>query len=514
MKNKLLTLWLILCSVTFSQTQQTDIEWPTLANSPWPMIKHDPQFTGRSPYRGPQTPTIVWTADMKDGIFSGPVIGEEGNLYFGSYYYKAASFYSFSPQGTILWEYVLEESTPPQSGILIDSSNTVYFGGTDGYLYALNQDGTLKWRIETGNIAHFVSPNIDLEGNIYVTNFPNGELFSIKNEGTINWQLNIDDNFKLKSPVISPDGNIVYIFGSDSLLYSINLDGTIKWKFSVITTLLAPLIDSDGNIYFYDQEVFYSIYPDGNLRWEREDFYFSEHSIPTIDINGNIYTIAIENTYPYNRVLLSLRNNGGIRWTYTFNDKENDDFLQPLICDNEGTIYVGSTYGNYYYAISNQGELLWKLPLKDYQVDNTGAIAEDGTLYLGVHKSTLVTNQERTLIAIKDTATTIVEEVGKIHLFSLSQNYPNPFNLGTKIKIIIETPLIFSSLAKGRTKEEFVTLKVYDTLGKEVQTLINKYLSPGNYEVEFNVNDLPSGIYFYKLTTNNFSKTKKMMLIR
>jgi hypothetical protein len=79
---KSIILSVLLYTVILPQTQ-TDIPWPTLADSPWPMIKHDPQLTGRSPYRGPQSPTIIWTVDMPHGIFSGPVIGEDSNLYFG-----------------------------------------------------------------------------------------------------------------------------------------------------------------------------------------------------------------------------------------------------------------------------------------------------------------------------------------------------------------------------------------------------------------------------------------------
>ena len=97
---KFLISFIVFCFSNIIAQQQINIEWPTLADSPWPMVKHDPQFTGRSPYKGPQTPTIVWTADMPDGIFSGPIIGESGNLYFGSYYQldSADHFYSYSPE--------------------------------------------------------------------------------------------------------------------------------------------------------------------------------------------------------------------------------------------------------------------------------------------------------------------------------------------------------------------------------------------------------------------------------
>ncbi len=93
--------------------------------------------------------------------------------------------------------------------------------------------------------------------------------------------------------------------------------------------------------------------------------------------------------------------------------------------------------------------------------------------------------------------------------FVLYQNYPNPFNPATTIKYLIATS---SPLTKGRTEEGFVTLKIYDVLGREVATLVNGLQTPGSYKIEFDAGSLPSGIYYYRLTINNFSQTKWMIL--
>jgi len=85
--------------------------------------------------------------------------------------------------------------------------------------------------------------------------------------------------------------------------------------------------------------------------------------------------------------------------------------------------------------------------------------------------------------------------------FNLSQNYPNPFNPSTSIHYAISSP-------------QFVTIKVYDLLGKEIVTLVNEEKPAGNYEVEFNAANLPSGIYFYRIKAGNFIETKKMVLLR
>ena len=83
----------------------------------------------------------------------------------------------------------------------------------------------------------------------------------------------------------------------------------------------------------------------------------------------------------------------------------------------------------------------------------------------------------------------------------LFENYPNPFNPSTNIKYQI-------------TKSSFVSLKVFDLLGREIETLVNEKQSPGTYQVKFENNHLQSGIYFYKIQTGEFVKVMKMVLIK
>jgi len=85
--------------------------------------------------------------------------------------------------------------------------------------------------------------------------------------------------------------------------------------------------------------------------------------------------------------------------------------------------------------------------------------------------------------------------------FSLYQNYPNPFNPTTKIKFNVPKSFI-------------VTLKIFDILGREIAILVNEKLNAGEYEINFDGSNLSSGIYFYKLETNSFSETKKMLLLK
>lgn len=91
--------------------------------------------------------------------------------------------------------------------------------------------------------------------------------------------------------------------------------------------------------------------------------------------------------------------------------------------------------------------------------------------------------------------------------FILEQNYPNPFNPTTKISFSI--PLNVETHG-----HESLQLIVYDVLGREVATLLNKPMLPGIYEVEFDGSELPSGIYFYTLTANGKTEIKKMTLLK
>jgi len=91
--------------------------------------------------------------------------------------------------------------------------------------------------------------------------------------------------------------------------------------------------------------------------------------------------------------------------------------------------------------------------------------------------------------------------------FELLQNYPNPFNPVTKIRFHIP-------LSRGVSAGRGVLLKIYDVLGKEIAVLVNENLKPGIYEIDWNAENLPSGVYFYSLITNEFTRTKKMVVVK
>ncbi|MCB0729893.1 MAG: T9SS type A sorting domain-containing protein [Ignavibacteriae bacterium] len=95
-----------------------------------------------------------------------------------------------------------------------------------------------------------------------------------------------------------------------------------------------------------------------------------------------------------------------------------------------------------------------------------------------------------------------VQNLGLVaNKFSLEQNYPNPFNPTTQIRFSIPATNV-------------VTLKIYNILGQEVKTLINKEMTAGSYEFNFNASNLASGLYVYQLSSGDFVSNKKMMLLK
>lgn len=156
--------------------------------------------------------------------------------------------------------------------------------------------------------------------------------------------------------------------------------------------------------------------------------------------------------------------------------------------------------GYYLAATSDDGVLYSRDGLDDWKPINDGLtdtcvnalVSDDNSIYAATESG--VFKRSRTI-------STVVTKPPLPRSFVLEQNYPNPFNPTTNIEYRI-------------ANFGFVSLKVYDVLGREVATLVNGRESAGKYTVMFDASRLPSGVYFYRLQTGSYSVTKKMVLIR
>jgi len=124
-----------------------------------------------------------------------------------------------------------------------------------------------------------------------------------------------------------------------------------------------------------------------------------------------------------------------------------------------------------------------------------------GTAYVQIQVGTFRNPEDRFVLDFTATTdpTVSVNENNLLNTYSLFQNYPNPFNPSTRINYNVGEPGL-------------VQLKVYNVLGVEVASLVNEFKNSGNYSVDFNAAIFSSGVYFYSLSVNNFTQTRKMIL--
>lgn len=162
----------------------------------------------------------------------------------------------------------------------------------------------------------------------------------------------------------------------------------------------------------------------------------------------------------------------------------------------------GSLYRSFSVSNNNEAYGMIALPPGNYDiiVNRVGYTSASANVTLSGGNNFTIDNLVFTLnpldrVGIQNIGTTVSKD------FVLHQNYPNPFNPETKIRFEVVA-------AKN------INISVFDMLGKEVAILVNKKFTPGTYEVSFDASKLSSGIYFYKLITDDFVDTKKMVLIR
>jgi hypothetical protein len=220
------------------------------------------------------------------------------------------------------------------------------------------------------------------------------------------------------------------------------------------------------------------------------------------DGNGNL-TIQYNNIYAMGEMKLGERT----LFTYNEHNKKTSETKQRFVNNQwqntSKKIYLYNDDNNMIHAESYEWDIT-----NNVWITSTGSFtfAAPTGLELNLTSKSLdafysmVLNVEK----IYETATN----------FQLSQNYPNPFNPSTIISYSIPSSSVFAGSEATKQSTFNVTLTVYNALGQKVATLVNKMQSPGNYSVQFSADNLPSGIYFYSLRVNNFSDTKKMLLLK
>jgi len=356
-----------------------------LMDSAWPMQSYDNRHTGRSPYSTQDNlGTEKWrfiSDDPKTGgpITGGIVIAEDGTLYFGNTH---ADLYALNHDGTFKWKY--HTGGPIRSTPAIADDGTIYIGCWDSKLYAFSPDGSLKWKFSAGDGIDG-APAIAKDGTIYITTLGSG-LYAVNPNGTMKWHYNHGESYS--NPAIGDEGTIYYGDYFHAIIYAINPDGTEKWNLTARLNIRGSAsIADDGTVYMEAGGELYALNPDnGTVIW-KNPVGLTNHC-PAIDKNGIIY--IGEGSGQMDQFYAFYPNNGTIKWS--FDPGNNSAFWgSSAAVSDDGTIYIG-TYYDYNYGFggeiialnSDDGSVRWrKLITSLGWVGSSPCIGADGTVYVG-----------------------------------------------------------------------------------------------------------------------------------
>jgi uncharacterized delta-60 repeat protein len=444
-------------------------------------------------------------------------VDDSGNVYVTGYSYDSITWKDYATikydsNGNELWmkRYDGGAGDDQATSIKVDGSGNVYVTGGSGFDYA-----TIKYspKGDTAWVRRYCGPvwgcfavdiAVDRSGNAYVTGIsdsmkqdyatikydPNGnELWVARYNGPGNG----DDN--ARAVAIDSSGN-VYVTG-----YS--YDSTTSKDYATIK------YDSNGN------ELWVRRY---NGPGNSDD----DARAVAIDSWGNVYITGWSygsGTY-FDYATIKYYTNGGTAWIRTYNGTGNsDDYATALNIDAYGNVYVtgesrgsGTDYDYTTIKYDPDGNQLWE---KKYNgpgdsSDYAYAITVDGSGNAYVTGESWGSGTGYDYATIKySKKNEVKDETGnreKPSEFALSQNYPNPFNQSTKIEFTL-------------SHSGFVSLNIYDLLGRKIRALVSENLSSGYKSVFWDGKDdsgkvIASGIYFYQLKIGDFSEGKRLVLLK
>ena len=472
-------------------------------------------------YNGPQNDD-----DVSEAMF----VDELGNVYVAGYSHYVPNAYKivtlkYSTSGDLLWISAfdsLSESSSQPRDIWVDNNGYVYVtgninlvGATGGEIVTIKMDGD-------GNIVDYAYfgqvSNINDNGTEVISD-NSGNIFI----GGDSWR-NVSlgrESVIIKYNSLLDTSWVVRVNGSDNSFNEFTVDLELDDNGNLYA--LCRLQNSPG---FTDFAVL-KINSNGGVVWRVEYDEASGQDIPeamTMDNDGNIFVIGRVRRAAsggYNDFAIKKYNNAGVeQWTTYYDGPQNlDDDPIDIVLDQNGNIFAcgeSNRDGSYFKFIvvkyNPSGVFDWEYVYDDDVNGKALSLRPDNNGYVYAAGEAENISGDVDLFAVKLSKTTdISNDIITINSFELFQNFPNPFNPATSINYRLAVA-------------SQVSLKIHDVLGNEVVTLVDEYKTAGTYEVEFSAKggsasggdayDLPSGIYFYKLQTDSFIETKKMILIK
>lgn len=327
-------------------------------------------------------------------------------------------------------------------------------------------------------------------GNVLLAQSDSG-FFRSTNNGS-NWQMLMSGYISFNN-IVSNQSGMLFASGSyPSFGVWKSTNNGLNWEMTdpnFMSSVYSLCVTPNGNLFAGTAGggVYRSINNGNN--WLQAHPYASVVSL-TAAPNGYVYGCFNSVSGGQNGIYRST--NYGVSWSIV--GLPNTDYYY-VKSNSAGHIFAGGFYGSGVFRSTNNG-LNWfevnsgifNKMITNIFIDNAG-FGYAGTYYGGLYKTNIST------IGLINISTEIPDK------FSLSQNYPNPFNPVTNIEFSVP-------------EKSFVRLAVFDITGRIVEILVKEELSAGTYKADWNAAYCASGIYFYRVETDNFSETKKMILVR
>jgi hypothetical protein len=424
----------------------------------------------------------------------------------------------YSTDGNLLWmkRYVNEDSiyTLPRALCLDDSTN-IYVTGDSFHdpqnsnytTVKYDKNGNFIWdRFYDGANGYDVPLCITYKNNfIYITGSTNQTFLNTLKYNT-NGERIWTSNFDSWGRIIIADDSIHLFIGGETL---INNDGAFR----------TSKYDSSGTFLW-------------SKTFQDTCWYNSYNTFRDIGIDkkGNSYVTGWspkDAPYGTRYVTIKYKPNGDSLWTRVYHtiygNYPSDDASESIVTDKAGNVYVtGSSDSNFVFyrfctiKYDSNGVRKWiaRYPLfTEFTSYYAKKIILDSAENIYIVGESIGNGTGNDIIILKYSTSTAIHNIStEIPVESrLFQNYPNPFNGITNIKYQIT----IAENGKTKSKNGFVILKVFDMLGREINTLINEKQNSGIYDLKFDAGNLSTGIYFYRLTVDGIvADTKKLVLIK
>ena len=329
--------------------------------------------------------TAKWVLPLGPGpdvTLTHPARARDGTLYVGC---TDGNLYAINPDGTIKWVYEggIPIATTPAVYYSPDGENaqyngTVYVGLRNGLVIAIDASGDLKWFNEAG---HEVTTSLALaaDGTIYV-GVDDERLVAILPDGRRRWSFPTIGRGELSGPAVAADGTIYFgTAGTDTRFYAVDTNGYAKWvrKLSDRVTT-PPAIGLDGTIYFGADFALYALYPNGDTKWRKWHDWVIRSS-PALGHERTIYFGA--------DTLVARNPDGSWEWDFWYEGTRPTTYKTSPAVDSSGLIYFGAQEG-YLYTVAPGGTFVWRYYVGPGSgVHSTPLVGDDGILYFTVHNT-------------------------------------------------------------------------------------------------------------------------------